>query len=205
MSTTDESGDDLRARLRAADPARSLEPLDDDRITRMVNLTTSSPTPSGSPRRAPRRRLLFGLAGATGLTAAVLAAVSVLSPTATSATRLVMPVDGGGAAGSCVGVLAEYLDDFPMAFEGRATSVSEDEATLEVTDVFRGEPGSTVVIELPELSDGDYSGFAIDAGGDYLIAVLDSGLPQADSQIALCGFSGPASPDLRAVYEEAFR
>lgn len=202
--TTHEPDDDLRARLHAVDPARSLEPLDDDRILRMLNTTTSSDSSPAASRRR-RRPLIFGLAGATGIAAAALAVASLLPSAPAAATRLVMPADPGGAASSCPMIEPAFLKGFTLAFEGRVTSTASGEVTLNVTQVFTGEPGTVVVIEQPSLQASDFSGFEFRDGADYLISSLEPALPSGDSEIALCGFSGPASPELLAIYEAAFR
>ncbi|MEA5055662.1 MAG: hypothetical protein VB093_19755 [Propionicimonas sp.] len=206
MTTPDED-DDLLSRLRAADPVRDLEALPDDRILRMINAATASnPQPASSPARSPRRPLLIGLTGATGLAAVAFAAVAVFSPTTASATRLVMPDDPGLAAGSCPALDVEQLKSSPltMAFSGRVTAVQGSEATLEVTEVFTGDPGRQVVVERTTAESGDYSGFDLVQGQDYLISTVEAGQPDAAAEIALCGVSGPASSELRAIYEAAF-
>lgn len=194
--------DDLRSLLRGADPAARLAPLQPDRITAMANTATSQPTSASRPR-SPRRPLLFGLAGAGGLAAAVIAVATLTPMATTAATRVTMGADPGLAAGSCPGVLPEYLADWKLAFQARAEKVTDDLVTLQVTEVFRGEPGAVVEVTGHELSDSDYSGFGFTPGDDYLITVMDAASGETP-QIALCGFSGPASPELRAVYEAAF-
>lgn len=104
----------------------------------------------------------------------------------------------------CMAIDAEFLKTFPMAFEARVDAIAGKDVTLKVTHVFKGEPGNAVVIEQPELTAADFSGFDFKAGEDYLISVADDGLPTPDTQIALCGFSGPATPELLAVYQKAF-
>ncbi len=205
MKHHDEPDDDLRAMLRAADPAASLVPLPDDRITRMVNLTNSQPS-AAAPRRAPRRPLLVGLGGTAALAAAAFVAVSALTPAATSATRLVLPAgDGGMAAGACPVLTPDLLAPLPLAFQGAVSEVAADTITLTVTHVFRGEPGTLVEIDRPELGEGDFSAFEFAVGQDYLIAAADLDPAEAALEIALCGVSGPTSPELREVYEQAFR
>ena len=85
-----------------------------------------------------------------------------------------------------------------------AAILTDDVVTLEVTHVFRGDPGTTVEIEQPDLSAGDFSAFEFAVGQDYLIAASDSDPATPNLDVALCGLSGPTSPELRAVYEAAF-
>lgn len=205
MTLPNEPDDDLRAMLRAADPAASLAPLPHDRITRMVNLTNSQPAVSPSPRRAPRRPLLYGLGGVAALAAAAFVAVSALTPAAVSATRLSLPAgDGGMAAGSCPVLTPDLLTPLPLAFQGAVDKVTDDLVTVKVTHVFRGQPGTTVEIVQPDLSAGDFSAFDFAVGQDYLIAASDLDPATPALEIVLCGVSGPTSPELRTVYQEAF-
>ncbi|MDQ7991845.1 MAG: hypothetical protein AAGC63_01575 [Propionicimonas sp.] len=206
MSEPNQPDQDLRAVLRSADPAASLTPLEHDRITRMVNTTSSQPAGAPGASRRPRRRpVLLGLAGAAGVAAAAFAVVSALTPAATAATRIALPAgDGGMAAGSCLAISPESLAPLPLAFQGAVQKVTGDVVTLEVTHVFRGEPGSTVEIEQPDLTAGDFSAFDFAVGQDYLIAAGDLDPAQPELEVALCGLSGPTSPELRAVYEKAF-
>jgi len=205
MSQPNQPDEDLRALLRAADPAASLTPLDPDRITRMVNTTSSQPATPAAGRPATRRPLILGLAGAAGLAAAAFVVVPALTPAATTATRITLPAgDGGMAAGSCPVVSADALTPLPLAFQAAVNKVTGDIVTLEVTHVFRGEPGTTVELEQPDLAAGDYSAFDFAVGQDYLIAAGDLDPASANLDVALCGLSGPTSPELRAVYEAAF-
>lgn len=208
MTQPHQPDDELRALLRAADPASGLVGLEADRITRMVNLTTSQPAPSPAATKS-RRPLVFGLAGASGLAAAAFVAVSALTPAAATALRLELGSDPGLAAGSCPAVTADLLADSDLAFAARVETVTDALVTLEVTEPFKGAPGRTVEVAGHELADGDNSGFGFEPGGSYLITVVDAaaggGSQAAPPQIALCGLSGPDSPELRAVYEAAFR
>ena len=206
MRHHDEPDDDLRAMLGAADPARSLDPLPHDRITRMVNLASSPQNAPTAPRRAPRRPLLVGLGGTAALAAAAFVAVSALTPSATAATQLVLPAgDGGMAAGACPVLAPELLSPLPLAVEGEVTAVSDGLVTLHVSHVFRGDPGTVVEVRRPAAAEGDYSAFEFTLGQDYLLAAGDIDPAEPALEIALCGLSGPASPELRDAYDKAFR
>ena len=171
----------------------------------MVNLSSSAQKSPTTPRRAPRRPLLVGLGGTAALAAAAFVAVSALTPSATAATRLVLPAgDGGMAAGSCPALTPDLLAPLPLAVEAEVTAVSDDLVTLQVGHIFRGEPGTVVEIRRPALAEGDYSAFEFALGQDYLLAAGDTDPADPALEIALCGLSGPASPELREVYDKAF-
>ena len=202
MTHPNQPDDQLRALLRDADPASGLAPLEPDRITRMVNLTTSQSTPRSS-RPALARPLFLGLAGAGGLAAAAFIAVNALTPATSAALRLELGSDPG-IAGTCPMISADLLDDGDLAFAATVSTVTDELVTLKVTEPFKGAPGEVVEVAGHELADGDHSGFGFEAGGSYLITVTDASTG-VTPQIALCGLSGPDTPELRSVYEEAFR
>jgi hypothetical protein len=84
-----------------------------------------------------------------------------------------------------------------VAFEGRVTDINESTVTLEVLQQYSGEAVRTATIpqgtdDLIELTIG-----RLELGGTYLISATDG-------VIMTCGFSGPSTPELKAVYEEAF-
>lgn len=202
MTQPNQPDDELRTLLRDADPASGLAALEPDRITRMVNLTTSQTT-SPTPRPAPARPLIWGLAGVGGVAAAAVIAWNALAPATTATLRLELPPDNSATV-SCPMVEPALLKNYRLAFAARAEKVSDDLVTLQITEAFRGEPGTLVEVAGHDLSASDYSGFAFVEGQSYLISVLDPTLPSPAPEIALCGLSGPDDAGLRAVYEEAF-
>ena len=93
----------------------------------------------------------------------------------------------------------------PLAVEGEVTAVSDGLVTLHVSHVFRGDPGTVVEVRRPTAAEGDYSAFEFTLGQDYLLAAGDTDPAEPALEIALCGLSGPTSPELRDVYDKAFR
>lgn len=84
-----------------------------------------------------------------------------------------------------------------VAFAATVTSVDGDEVALAVTERFRGEVTDEVIVAQGTDPNLEYSTGEFVAGGDYLVAVTDGAA-------ASCGLTGPESPELRALYEEAF-
>ncbi|MER3390684.1 MAG: hypothetical protein RJQ01_11720 [Microcella sp.] len=191
----------LRDRLRAADPARDLAPLDPTWLDhRMEHIMTDTTTvaPAASANRA--QRLWAPLVGV----AAVAAAAAIAVPLALGAggspsiEALEQPSGGDLAAGSCPILAPEQLTMQDQAFAARVITVEGGTAVLEVTERFTGEVADRVEVPQVDPLDGDFSGVPFDEGGDYLIAA-------SGGVIALCGLTGDDSSELRAIYEEAFR
>lgn len=101
-------------------------------------------------------------------------------------------------AGKCAMPSAEVLSTFDTAFEGTVTSVEGGTATLEVDQWYAGGEASTVTVEAPGGSLDDLL-MAVDfqEGQTYLVS--------ADGdRVTLCGFTAETSPELEAMYAEAF-
>ncbi|MFI8633637.1 hypothetical protein ACIGEP_13675 [Microbacterium sp. NPDC077663] len=193
---TDHDQDDLRRLIRRADPSASLAPLRDDELTRLTEdtMTRTDPAPVGA--RTPRRDWL--LAGGGILVAAAAAAFVLpmaLTPPA-APTQLELAPDGGLSA-SCAQITPEIIGQAEDAFRATVTSIEDGVVTLTVDDRFAGDIADTVEVAQGEDSVIDGAPIVFEDGTTYLIAATDG-------VIATCGFSNVDSPELDAIYREAF-
>ena len=212
-------GDDvaLRARLRASDPAASLPPADPDRVARLLEATmTQHPTLD-----EPQETRESGTRGRSPLTWAVAAAAAVIiggvamfalvgggddateppiagdSPTLAepSVTVLAAPEP---AAGRCMVPNADALAGQSLAFEGTVTEITDSVVVLEPEHFYTGDVTDLVEVQAPTPDLRALLGAVeFEVGGHYLVSATDG-------RVTLCGFSGRATDDLRALYEEAF-
>ncbi len=188
----------LREQLRAADPARRIAPLPetwlDHRMEQIMSETTTTPA---VPTRSTRRAWL----PLAGVAAAVAIAAAIAVPLALGGTptveQLAQPSDGGIASGSCMPVSAEGLRDQEQAFAARVIAVDGDTVTLEVTERFAGTVADRVEVQQVDALSSDFSGVPFELGKSYLVSA-------GDATIRGCGLSGTNSPELRAIYDEAF-
>lgn len=189
----------LRRRLRRADPAAEVDPIAARRLEQITETIMSSsirtPAPAGTEGDARRPRWILPVA-LTGAAAAIAAAVVIGTGGGASPTRFVAP-EAVGPATSCAVLTAEGLAMNEVAFAATVTSVDGDEVALAVTERFRGEVTDEVIVAQGTDPNLEYSTGEFVAGGDYLVAVTDGAA-------ASCGLTGPESPELRALYEEAF-
>lgn len=189
----------LRRRLRRADPAAEVDPAAARRLEQITETIMSSsirtPAPAGTEGDARRPRWILPVA-LTGAAAAIAAAVVIGTGGGASPTRFVAP-EAVGPATSCAVLTAEGLAMNEVAFAATVTSVDGDEVALAVTERFRGEVTDEVIVAQGTDPNLEYSTGEFVEGEDYLVAITDGAA-------ASCGLTGPESPELRALYDEAF-
>ena len=152
------------------------------------------------------RTLLVTLVAVTGLAACGTdadrepASEETTSEEATSeeATQPVELTADGSAAGKCVAPNAETLASFDTAFAGTVTSLDDGTATLEVDQWYAGGDSDVVTVKAPS-EELDKLLMAVDfrEGTSYLVSATGG-------RVTLCGFTAETSPELQALYDEAF-
>jgi hypothetical protein len=92
----------------------------------------------------------------------------------------------------------QVLRSQALAFDGVVRSITEGEATLEPTRFYAGEATDRVVVQAPG-RDLQALLAAVDfrEGERYLVSATDG-------RVTLCGFSGPYTSELAALYGQAF-
>lgn len=205
--------DDLRARLRAADPMRhpgaSPADLPADRLDALLEAamtdTRTTPVPAAdATRRTPRWAVLAAAAAAVGITAV---GVTVLgdddvAPAGPAAVPTVLEVEAGpdDALASCAMFDPAVLAAMPAAYDATATEVGDGAATLEVERTYAGEDVDRLVIRTPDPElQALIGGLGEVAVGERYLVSIDGGA------VTSCGYSGPWSPESAAVWDEAFR
>jgi len=222
--------DDLRALLRTGDPARSLPPADPAALASLVGDIMSSDLDIRPEAGGDRATGTHGRSRFTWLVAAAAAAVIVGvggyalsglggsgsgaptadgSPTASSGettleagaplpgvtTELTASIPDGLR---CASPAASFIGAGTQAFEGTVTSIDGDMVTLQTTDVFTGEVGETVQVTAPPAEFGALiQSVEFEQGKTYLVSATDG-------MVAVCGNSGPATGELRSLYDQAF-
>ncbi|SDC01025.1 hypothetical protein [Nocardioides lianchengensis] len=210
--------DELRARLRAADPAASLGPADPERVARLLEDTMSHDTETQVPERRTgtrgRNPLTWLVAAAAVL---VIGGVGVFTLTGSPDDDSAPPVaengtgssDGPepvvislraptGASGRCMVPNAEVLAQQQVAFAGTVDEISDGTVVLTPTTTYAGDEADRVEVVQPSEEMTQLIG-AVDfqVGETYLVSATDG-------QVTVCGFSGPATPELEQLYTDAF-
>jgi len=153
--------------------------------------------PAGDPR--PRRLWLAAAAAvvvAAAAGGALLAGSGDDGPDA-SEPPLELALGASDTMASCLPTSAELLADMPVAFAATATEVEGETVTLTVDRWYAGGDSDTVVLDAPSGMEALIDGFAFEEGAEYLVSATGG-------TVNFCGFSGPATDELRALYDEAF-
>jgi hypothetical protein len=192
--------DDLRALLRRADPAASLEPAAPAQVAHLVEEAMSSRTKKWALPVAAAMVLIAG-GTAWAVTRSDAPPAPLAAPTATaSGTAGSVVLFAPGMQAKCrapeAGRLAEAAD---FAFEGTVQKIENGRVTLAVSQTFRGEAvGQVEVAQEGASSETMLGSGKFEMGKVYLVSA-------ADSNVMICGYSGEAdSIGLRDLYEAAF-
>ncbi|MBO3749676.1 hypothetical protein J5X84_26655 [Streptosporangiaceae bacterium NEAU-GS5] len=178
--------DELLARLRAADPARtSSAPAPD--INRLVEAAmntdaASRPSTTDAPapvtKLAPTRRRLLGLSAAAGLLLAGGIVTGILSSGGGSSTAPVAappPVKLTATAGTgakCAEPTPERMREYPVLFAGTVTSVEGQVVTFHIDLWLTGSGSDTAMLDTG-VPNSETTTFL--AGEHYIVAATEDG------------------------------
>jgi len=181
--------DDLAARLRAIDPARSAARLTEQELIRMSNQSTASVRRS----RRPVVITIGAIAGAVAVGAVVFAltAPGPVEPVALTLT------ESDPATSMCMALSPQSFDGADLAVDAVVVEVGDGLATLDVTRGFTPDAPTRITLPVPDAMATDFSFTGFEQGGRYLVAA-------SDGVVLSCGASGEYSPELEQLYDEAF-
>lgn len=118
--------------------------------------------------------------------------------TTDSSSEPVELVADASTAGKCAVPSAQTLATFDTAFSGTVTSLEDGTATLAVDRWYAGGDATTATVTTP---DKDLAALLMavefEKGKSYLVSATDG-------RVTLCGFTAETTPELQALYDEAF-
>lgn len=162
-----------------------------------------TPTVERPQPATPTRRRRFGLLATAAAAVVAVAVVGVITlggggdPAPTASEPLQLGIGQSDALASCLPVSAEILAPMPVAFEATATSVDGEAVTLSVVRWFAGGDAATVELVAPDGMEALIGGIDFVEGERYLVTATDG-------VVNYCGFTGLATPELTAIFEQAF-
>lgn len=199
----DADRDDLRARLRALDPAASLDPK--SRPAReLMETVMSTPLLDQAPAaESPRPRRTAWLAAAAAAVVVAGGAVALTSgddakPKSDPKSTLSLSLPRSDVMTSCVPFDVKFLKDMSPAFAGTVTEVTPTQVTIAVDRWYAGGNADVVTLAQPDgNSSAALDGTEYQKGKRYLVTA-------ANGTVNGCGYSGPATPELEKSFDEAF-
>ncbi|HEX4977089.1 MAG TPA: hypothetical protein VFV40_04410 [Nocardioides sp.] len=173
--------DDLRERLRAADPVAAAT-TDPSRIRTLAEAAmsttlddTGTTTPAGGRRTGTGLRLLAAAAALAAIGTAALLALGPDDEPLAAPETLELALPAGDVMSSCVQYSVEILADMPVAFAGTATDVGDGAVRLEVDRWYRGGSADVVELENPTGPMTSIDGVEFAAGSRYLVTASQDG------------------------------
>ena len=98
---------------------------------------------------------------------------------------------------SCLAIDASIIAQSPVAFRGVVDTIEGDTVTLTVDGWYQGGDAQVVTITAPLGMEALIGGIAFEPGQAYLVSAYDG-------VVSYCGMSGPATPELQNLYDQAF-
>jgi hypothetical protein len=207
----------LRSRLTGVDPLADgpdIDPITSDRARALLEETMKTPVAPLPDRRSaspgPRRWVLIGSAAA--LVGALAIGGALLnrnddSPVASQATATTAPAKlkvlelSTGTTDpsmmSCLPVSAESVAMAPIAFRAVVDTADGDIVTMTIDRWYRGGDAQAVTLTAPSGMEALIGGIEFTPGEAVLVTAYDG-------VVNYCGMSGPATPELQAIFDEAF-
>lgn len=190
--------DDLRTRLAAANPTPPSEPVDPIGSDRSRNLMEDIMSTTTTTRPAVERRRLQLIGAVAAALVVVVGAASIIGGLgASDAPPLVLTADGSEAMAMCLVFDPATLAEMSPAFAGTVTDLTDIAATLEVDRWYTGGDAGTVEIRYTPGFEALIGTPVLEVGQRYLITATDGAVNG-------CGYSGLATPEYQAQFEEAF-
>ncbi len=189
--------DDLRRRLAESNPTPPSEPVDpihSDRARALMEDIMSTATME--PRLDQRRTRMIG-AVAAALVVVIGGAALLGGLGTTGDTPLVLTADGSDAMAMCLPFDIAILEGMSPAFGGTVVELTDSVATLEVDRWFRGGDAAVVEIQYTPGFEALIGTPTLEVGQRYLITATDG-------VVNGCGYSGVATPEYEAAFEQAF-
>ena len=188
--------DNLRNRLAASNPTPSSEqvdPITSDRARALMEdlMTTSTKDPRVQPRSY---RLIAAVAAAL---AVVVGGAALFGGLGTSGAPLVLTANGSDSMAMCLPFDVDTLSGMSPAFGGTVIELTDSVATVEVDRWFTGGDAEIVEIAYTPGFEALIGTPSLEVGQRYLITA-------SDGVVNGCGYSGLATPEYEAAFEQAF-
>ncbi len=197
--------EDLHDRLRRIDPLPDGVPVDHitggDAPDLLEEIMDTEETKTGAPRRT------IAIAALAAVAACVVAFALLAggggddsgddAPVAAGPPLELTTPEPGITMTSCMAIDATTLGAMETAFRATPVSIDGDQVLLDVNEWYVGGDAEQVALTAPAEATISIEGVEFVVGESYLVTA-------AGGVVNGCGFSGPATPELQAIFDEAF-
>lgn len=191
--------DHLRNRLAASNPtppSEPVDPIDSDRARALMEDIMSTATTMEQKATSPKRLRLIGAVAA--VLALFVAGGAILGGLGSDEPApLVLTANGSDALASCLPFDVAILQGMSPAFGGTVVELTDSVATIEVDRWFTGGDAEVVQINYTPGFEALIGTPSLEVGQRYLITATDG-------VVNGCGYSGVATPEYEAAFEQAF-
>lgn len=188
--------DDLRNRLSSSNPtppSQPVDPITSDRARALMEDIMSTETIQ--PRMVQKRTRLVGAVAA--ILTLVVAGGAIFGLGSDDPAPLVLSAGGSDSLASCLPFDVAILEGMSPAFGGTVVELTDSVATLEVDRWFTGGDAEVVEINYTPGFEALIGTPSMEVGQRYLITATDG-------VVNGCGYSGVASAEYEAAFEQAF-
>lgn len=204
--------DELRGRIAATDPMHdgvSTDPIDSaparSLLEAIMNTQLDEPDvrpaePPSPPSRRPRWFAPTLAVAAAAVLAVGGAAIAGVFDSGGDADPTVLALSTGDvdpAMMSCLAPDASIVAQSPVAFRAVVDSVDGEQVTMTVDSWYAGGDADVVELTAPAGMEALIGGLDFVPGETYLVSAYDG-------VVSYCGLTGPATPELQALYDQAF-
>lgn len=216
--------DQLRDRIGRLDPTggASIDPVTSPSARALLEDIMSTPPPAPaetSPRRPSHGRPLWRIAGVAAAVVAIAVGVAVVAtgngddegelaitttaPTAPAATEpgkvkvLDLSAPAEDLMAMCAVLDPTVLSQAPIAFKGTVTMAENGIVQLTIDEAYKGTDAGAATLSAPEGMEALIGGVEWVVGEQYLVSAYDG-------VVSYCGQTGPATPELQALFDQAF-
>jgi len=205
--------DELRSRIAATDPMHdgvSTKPIDSAEartlLEAIVNTHLDEPDTQSTepPTQTAQKRRPKWFAPALAVAAAAIVAVGGAAvagvfdggdPEPTVLTLSTGETDP--ATMSCIALDPSLVAQSPVAFRAVVDTVEGERVTMNVDTWYAGGDADVVELTAPAGMEALIGGLDFVPGETYLVSAYDG-------VVSYCGLTGPATPELQAMYDAAF-
>jgi hypothetical protein len=97
----------------------------------------------------------------------------------------------------CMQITPEAVAQMQVAFKGTATAVEGELVTLTIDQIYTGTDAQVATLVAPPGMEALIGGIQFEVGQQYFVTAFDG-------VVNYCGFSGPVTPELQAIFDQAF-